>query len=52
MVLAHVGNWLASLIYLAPVVILVGALGVARRRDLDDEARDWDEDDDDLLKLD
>lgn len=31
--LAHASHWLVSLLYLAPVVILVGALVVARRRD-------------------
>lgn len=31
--LAHASHWLVSLLYVAPVVILVGALVVARRRD-------------------
>ncbi|PTL56400.1 hypothetical protein [Paraconexibacter algicola] len=31
--IAHAGHWLVSLLYLAPVVILVGALMVARARD-------------------
>lgn len=31
--IAHAGHWLVSLLYLAPVVILVGALVVARARD-------------------
>lgn len=31
--IAHAGHWLVSLLYLAPVVILVGALLVARARD-------------------
>lgn len=37
--IAHAGHWLVSLLYLAPVLILVGALMVARARDsrLDDE---------------
>lgn len=40
--IAHAGHWLVSLLYLAPVVILVGALLVARARDqrLDDEDDD------------
>lgn len=37
--LAHSGHWAISLLYLAPVLILVGALAIARVRDnrLDDE---------------
>lgn len=31
--LAHSGHWAVSLLYLAPVVILVGALFVTRARD-------------------
>lgn len=31
--LAHAGHWLVSLLYLAPVVVLVAALMVARARD-------------------
>jgi len=31
--LAHAGHWAVSLLYLAPVVILVGALVIARARD-------------------
>lgn len=42
LILAHVGHWLANLLYLAPVVIVVGALGFQslkdRRRDEDDDA--------------
>ncbi|MTD46316.1 hypothetical protein GKE82_18995 [Conexibacter sp. W3-3-2] len=51
MVLAHAGDVLVSMIYLAPVVILVGALVVARHRDNGDELREWDDEDDDLLDL-
>jgi hypothetical protein len=50
-VLAHAGDWLLSMIYMAPVVILVGALLVARRRDPGDELREWEDEDDDLLDL-
>jgi hypothetical protein len=45
LILAHAGHWLAGLLYLAPVVIVVGALGWQsvkdRRRgpDADDEGR-------------
>ncbi len=43
--IAHAGHWLVSLLYLAPVVILVGALLVARARDnrLGDEDEDLDD---------
>ena len=44
--IAHAGHWLVSLLYLAPVVILVGALMVARARDSrleDEEGRDGDD---------
>lgn len=41
---AHAGHWAVSLLYLAPVVILVGALVITRARDArlgeDDEADD------------
>ncbi|WP_158276823.1 hypothetical protein [Paraconexibacter algicola] len=50
-VLAHAGDWLLSMIYMAPVVILVGALLVARRRDPGDELREWEDEDEDLLDL-
>ena len=30
MVFAHAGHWLANLAYAAPVIVLVGWLGVAR----------------------
>ena len=30
---AHAGHWLASLLYLAPVVIVVGALGFQSWKD-------------------
>jgi cytochrome c-type biogenesis protein CcmH/NrfF len=41
LVLAHSGHWAAGLLYLAPVVIVVGALlwqGYKDRRDERDEA--------------
>jgi hypothetical protein len=41
LILAHVGHWLANLLYLAPVVIVVGALGFQTFKD-----RHGDEDDD------
>lgn len=31
--LAHVGHWLVSLLYLAPIVVIVGFLGVQAWRD-------------------
>jgi hypothetical protein len=40
LILAHAGHWLAGLLYLAPVVIVVGALGyqsIKDRRRGDDE---------------
>lgn len=45
LILAHVGHWLANLLYLAPVVIVVGALGYQsikdkRRGDKDVEVND------------
>lgn len=33
MPLAHAGHWLVSLLYLAPVILIVGALVVQNRRD-------------------
>ena len=40
LILAHAGHWLAGLLYLAPVAIVVGALGYQslkdRRRGADD----------------
>lgn len=33
MILAHAGHWLVSLLCMAPVAILAGALGVVRIRD-------------------
>ena len=33
MVLAHAGHWLANLAYAAPVIVLVGWLGVVRARE-------------------
>jgi hypothetical protein len=39
--LAHVGHWLAELMYVAPVVVIVGWLSIRalldRRREPDDE---------------
>jgi hypothetical protein len=32
-VLAHAGHWLASLAYAAPVVVLVGWMGVVKLKD-------------------
>jgi hypothetical protein len=33
LILAHAGHWLAGLLYLAPVVIVVGALGYQSVKD-------------------
>lgn len=33
LVLAHAGDWLLSMIYMAPVIVLVTALVIIRRRD-------------------
>lgn len=33
MIIAHVGHWYHSLLYLAPVVIVVVALWILERRD-------------------
>ena len=33
LILAHAGHWLAGLLYLAPVVIVVGALGYQSFKD-------------------
>jgi hypothetical protein len=33
LILAHAGHWLANLLYLAPVVIIVGALGYQSFKD-------------------
>jgi hypothetical protein len=38
-VIAHAGHWLPQLLYLAPVVVLVGAILVGRMRERR-EARD------------
>jgi hypothetical protein len=40
LILAHAGHWLAGLLYLAPVLIVVGALGyqsIKDRRRADDD---------------
>jgi hypothetical protein len=42
-VLAHAGHWFISLLYVAPVLIVVGALAIQSRRERD---REDDEDDD------
>jgi hypothetical protein len=39
LVLAHAGHWLPQLLYLAPVVVLVGAILIGRMRERR-EARD------------
>jgi hypothetical protein len=44
-VLAHAGHWLPQLLYLAPVVVLVGAILVGRMRERRD-AREGAERDD------
>jgi hypothetical protein len=33
LILAHAGHWIAGLLYLAPVVIVVGALGYQSWKD-------------------
>jgi hypothetical protein len=33
LILAHAGHWIAGLLYLAPVVIVVGALGYQSLKD-------------------
>jgi hypothetical protein len=33
LVLAHAGHWLPQLLYLAPVVVLVGAILIGRMRE-------------------
>ena len=38
-VFAHAGHWLASLAYAAPVVVLVGWLGVLKVRDMREQRR-------------
>jgi hypothetical protein len=44
LILAHAGHWLAGLLYLAPVLIVVGALGL---QSMKDRRRGEDEPDDD-----
>ncbi len=46
LVLAHAGHWLPQLLYLAPVVVLVGAILVGRLRERR-EPRDGSPDDHD-----
>lgn len=51
LILAHAGHWLAGLLYLAPVVIVVGALlwqSYKDRRDGDADADDGHEPDIDV----
>jgi 4-hydroxybenzoate polyprenyltransferase len=43
LILAHAGHWFAGLLYLAPVIIVVGALW---RQSWKDKRRGEDEDDD------
>ncbi len=46
LILAHAGHWFAGLLYLAPVVIVVGALGyqsIKDRRRGDDEDAEVDQ---------
>jgi hypothetical protein len=47
LILAHAGHWLAGLLYLAPVVIVVGALGFQSWKDRRDGDADADADGDD-----
>ncbi|MDX6725508.1 MAG: hypothetical protein QOK49_313 [Baekduia sp.] len=47
LILAHAGHWLAGLLYLAPVAIVVGALGyqsLKDRRRGDDDPEDGGQD--------
>jgi hypothetical protein len=44
--MAHAGHWFAGLLYLAPVAIVVGALGVQSWKDKRAEGDDGGEDDD------
>jgi hypothetical protein len=39
LVIAHAGHWLPQLLYIAPLVVLVGAIGLGRLRERR-EARD------------
>jgi hypothetical protein len=48
-VLAHFGHWYISMLYLAPVLIVVGALSIQTRRE---RRRGPDERDDELDELD
>ena len=47
--LAHAGHWFAGLLYLAPVLIVVGFLGVQWWRDRKAGPDAFDEDDDALV---
>jgi hypothetical protein len=42
LILAHAGHWLAGLLYLAPVVIVVGALGYQSWKDRRERGDDAD----------
>jgi hypothetical protein len=33
LVIAHAGHWLPQLLYIAPLVVLVGAIGLGRLRE-------------------
>ena len=39
MLLAHVGHWYAELLYVAPVVVVVGWLAISGRREKRRDAR-------------
>ena len=32
-VFAHAGHWLANLLYVAPLIVLIGAVGVSKARE-------------------
>jgi hypothetical protein len=43
LVLAHAGHWIANLLYLAPVLVIVGALSFQSWRDKRARGRDADD---------
>jgi hypothetical protein len=43
LVLAHAGHWIANLLYLAPVLVIVGALSFQSWRDKRGRGRDADD---------
>jgi hypothetical protein len=47
--LAHAGHWFAGLLYLAPVLIVVGFLGVQWWRDRNAEPGAYDDEEEDLI---